>query len=80
MAARITHEDDDVLLVMMHAAEPEAAAELAAIIAKEVRGLKLHHPHSNKERFVTVSANHAVASAKGGPAESQAFLASLLAE
>jgi diguanylate cyclase (GGDEF)-like protein len=80
VAARISHDEDDVLLVMMHAGEPEAAAELAAIIAKEVRGLKLHHPHSNKERFVTVSAKHAVASAKGGPAEAQAFLAELLAE
>ncbi len=78
VAARIQHGDDDILLVMLHAAEPDAAAGLVEIIAKEVRGLKLHHPHSNKERYVTISANFSAVTANGGADQAQAFLADLL--
>lgn len=80
VAARVTTGEEDRLLVLFHASEEQAVADFANVIAREVRGLGLHHPHSRKDRFVTVAATHALRKASGGPGEAQQFLNELLAD
>ncbi|ANO51126.1 diguanylate cyclase domain-containing protein [Woeseia oceani] len=78
VAARLTYDGEEVLLVMLHASDTEAVAAFAEIISTEVRGLRLHHPHSSKERYVTVSSRYSVVAASGGAADAQAFLTDLV--
>lgn len=77
VAARIRN-NDEVLVVLFHASDEDGVQAFAKSIAREVRGLGLHHPHSRKEKFVTVSAQTAVAQAEGGAAKAQAFLSTVL--
>lgn len=79
VAARISN-DDEVLVVLFHVTDTKGVDDFAATIARQVRGLGLHHPHSKKERFVTVSAKTAVTRATGGAANAQDFLTTLLRE
>jgi diguanylate cyclase (GGDEF)-like protein len=46
---------DDRFIVMMGHADEQQAADLARQIAARVRGLAIHHPRSEHDRFVTVS-------------------------
>jgi diguanylate cyclase (GGDEF)-like protein len=78
VAARLSPDGEEVLLIMLHATDTNAVAEFTEMIAAEVRGLRMHHPHSSKERFVTVSSRYSVVAAKGGAADAQAFLTDLL--
>lgn len=78
VAARLTVNGDEVLMVLLHAGEELGVEQFAETITQEVRDLGLHHPHSKQERFVTVSAKSAVIEASGGATDAQAFLESLL--
>lgn len=74
VAARLPAREGDALVVLFHADDEEAVSTFAAGIAKEIRGLGLHHPHSRKDRFVTVSAAVSVRAATGGSAAAAEFL------
>jgi diguanylate cyclase (GGDEF)-like protein len=55
VAAKITHNDVDYLVVLSHASDEDGVREFAQSIAASVRELGLHHPRSRAARFVTVS-------------------------
>jgi diguanylate cyclase (GGDEF)-like protein len=74
VVARLRHDDADVLMVLFHASDEGAIGDFAEGIAREVRGLGLHHPHSKVSRFVTVSYRTAMTTASGGDAEAERFL------
>ena len=78
VATRMTVGDDDVLVVLSHADEADAVEQFAAKIARQIRDLGLHHPHSSTDRFITVSTRTAVTLAQGGPPDAKQFLADLL--
>ncbi len=78
VASRMSSADEEVLVVLSHADDEQAVDQFAARIARQIRDLGLHHPHSSKERFVTVSTRSAVTLARGGPAKAKQFLADLL--
>ena len=77
VAGRLRHDGQDVLIVLFHANEEAAIGAFAQSIAREVRELGLHHPHSKISRFVTVSYRTALTTAKGGDVEAQRFLESV---
>jgi diguanylate cyclase (GGDEF)-like protein len=60
VAARITTEDGELMIVLSHSSEEAGVEEFAARIASAVRELGLHHPRSKASRFVTVSCRTAV--------------------
>ena len=78
VAARLDAGGGDPLVVLFHAEDESSVDEFAEMISQEIRDLGLHHPHSKKERFVTVTPATAVAVASGGPAAAARFLDSLL--
>lgn len=55
VAAKISSDDTDFLVVLSHASDEAGVREFAARIATAVRELGLHHPRSRAARFVTVS-------------------------
>ncbi|MGH8195450.1 MAG: GGDEF domain-containing protein [Woeseiaceae bacterium] len=61
VAARITTDEGELLVVLSHSSEETGVQEFAARIAGAVRELGLHHPRSKTSRFVTVSIRTAVA-------------------
>lgn len=70
VAARISRDDNEFLVVLSHSSEEGGVSEFAAKIAQAVRELGLHHPRSRASRFVTVTFETACAAAKtdaGGP-------------
>ncbi len=77
VAARLDGEGSR-LVVLFHSGDEPAVQGFAEAISQEIRDLGLHHPHSRKERFVTVTPRSAVAVANGGPGEAAKFLESLL--
>ena len=77
VAARISVEKNDYLLVLSHASEEHGVQEFADRISKAVRELGLHHPRSTVSRFVTVSFNVCVRQA-GGEATAREFLDAVL--
>lgn len=79
VAARVRDGDRDVIVVLFHADEEAAVGDFADRIGREVRELKLHHPHSKSSRFVTVSYRSALTTASGGDEKADKFLASTLA-
>jgi len=79
VSGRLSHDGRDVLMVLFHARDEASLIEFGDNIAREVRGLGLHHPHSKTSRFVTVSYRTALATANGGEAEAGRFLDSALA-
>lgn len=74
VAARLRHDDRDVMMVLFHANEEGSIDEFAESIAREVRELGLHHPHSKRSRFVTVSFRTALMTASGGDEQAGRFL------
>jgi diguanylate cyclase (GGDEF)-like protein len=71
VAARV---EDDKLIVLSHSSEESGVLEFAERIAAAVRELGLHHPRSEKERFVTVSCCVRVAQPDSTEGDAQAFL------
>lgn len=55
VAAKISSNDTDYLVVLSHASDEAGVREFAAKIATAIRELGLHHPRSRAARFVTVS-------------------------
>ena len=80
VCGRLSHDGRDVMMVLFHASDEASLTEFGDNIAREVRGLGLHHPHSKTSRFVTVSYKTALATAHGGEPEAERFLNSALAD
>ncbi len=78
VAARLGDDGGQTLVVLFHAGEETGVEDFAASICRQIRELGLHHPHSSRERFVTVSAKTAVVEASGGPSAAADCLAELL--
>ncbi|MDZ7768542.1 MAG: diguanylate cyclase [Woeseiaceae bacterium] len=74
VCGRLPHDGQDVMMVLFHASDEASLTEFGDNIAREVRGLGLHHPHSKTSRFVTVSYKTALATAHGGEPEAERFL------
>jgi diguanylate cyclase (GGDEF)-like protein len=55
VAARVSGEHGDRLVVLSHSSDEPGVREFAFRIASSVRELGLHHPRSKAARFVTVS-------------------------
>lgn len=55
VAAKIKCNQGDKLVVLSHSADELRVCEFASRIATSVRELGLHHPRSNRGRFVTLS-------------------------
>lgn len=55
VAARLEGDNGGKMVVLSHGSNEEGVYEFANRIAEAVRGLRLHHPRSRVERFVTVS-------------------------
>lgn len=79
VATRLNDGDDDVLLVLCQADEQEALEKFAKGIARQIRELGLHHPHSAKDRFITVSTRAVITAASGGAAEARQFVTEVIA-
>lgn len=80
VAARVSRDDGEHLLVLSHASDKAGVDEFATRIANAVRELGLHHPHSRTARFVTVSWRTILLQADGAVAESgERYLDRLLA-
>ncbi|MEX0707576.1 MAG: diguanylate cyclase [Woeseia sp.] len=80
VCGRLPNDGKDVMMVLFHASDEASLTEFGDNIAREVRGLGLHHPHSKTSRFVTVSYKTALATAHGGEPEAERFLNSALAD
>jgi diguanylate cyclase (GGDEF)-like protein len=55
VAARVSSENGDRLVVLSHSSDEDGVREFASRIAGSVRELALHHPRSKAAKFVTVS-------------------------
>ena len=78
VAARISRDGEEYLVVLSHSSEEAGVAEFAARIAVAVRELGLHHPRSRAGRFVTVSHEIALPEASSEPAGWELVLDALL--
>lgn len=78
VATRLGEGEDEVLVVLCQADDQQALDRFARSIAGQVRDLGLHHPHSKKERFITVSTQTAISEASGDVDAAQAFLQTVL--
>jgi diguanylate cyclase (GGDEF)-like protein len=78
VATRLIDGEDEVLVVLCQADDQQALDRFARSIAGQVRDLGLHHPHSKKERFITVSTQSAITAASGDVAAANSFLKSVL--
>jgi diguanylate cyclase (GGDEF)-like protein len=79
VAARITTERGEFLVVLSHASEKSGLEVFATRIAVAVRDLGLHHPRSKSSRFVTVSAQSALVQAGEDGVGAERFLEQVLA-
>ena len=79
VAARITTERGEFLVVLSHASDKSGLEAFATRIAVAVRDLGLHHPRSKSSRFVTVSAQSALVQAGEDGAGADRFLEQVLA-
>lgn len=75
VAARIEREK---FIVLSHASGEDGIDEFADRIAAAVRELKLHHPRSEVDRFVTVNHRSAVSQAGIGDLDAAGFLQQVL--
>ena len=75
VAAKITSDGTDYLVVLSHGSDADGVRDFAAKIAASVRELGLHHPRSRAARFVTVSWYVAVKEASRGQSTAAEFLA-----
>lgn len=80
VAARITTDEGELMVVLSHSSEEAGVQEFAARIASAVRELGLHHPRSKTSRFVTVSVRTAVAEACREDMRAERFLEQLLGD
>lgn len=78
VAARISRDEQEYLVVLSHASADAGVHEFAGRIAIAVRELGLHHPRSRSSRFVTVSFEVALAEANADASRPEAFLDRLL--
>lgn len=78
VAARISREEREHLVVLSHASDEAGVHDFAGRIAIAVRELGLHHPRSRASRFVTVSFEIALARATAGGPGAEGFLDRLL--
>ena len=78
VAARISRDEREYLVVLSHASQDAGVHEFAGRIAIAVRDLGLHHPRSRASRFVTVSFEVELAEANTDATGPQAFLDGLL--
>lgn len=77
VAARISRDEREYLVVLSHASDEAGVNDFARRIAIAVRDLGLHHPRSGASRFVTVSHRIALAEANAR-AGADEFLESVL--
>jgi PleD family two-component response regulator len=78
VAARITTERGEFLVVLSHASDKSGLEAFATRIALAVRDLGLHHPRSKSSRFVTVSAQSALVQAGEDSVGADRFLEQVL--
>jgi diguanylate cyclase (GGDEF)-like protein len=74
VAARITTDECETLVVLSHASDEAGVMEFAERIGGAVRELGLHHPRSKSGRFVTVSHRAAVVQVERSDQEPGDFL------
>lgn len=78
VAARVSGEKGDRLVVLSHSSDEAGVLVFASRIATSVRELGLHHPRSKSERFVTVSYQAIVKEAGADGTSATDFLDSVL--
>jgi diguanylate cyclase (GGDEF)-like protein len=78
VAARVTTDDGEALVVLAHASHEAGVLEFADRISGAVRELGLHHPRSKTARFVTVSHRASVVQVDQSDQQSGDFLDSVL--
>jgi diguanylate cyclase (GGDEF)-like protein len=74
VAARVTTDDGEALVVLSHASHEAGVLEFADRISAAVRELGLHHPRSKTARFVTVSHRASVVQVDQSDQQSGDFL------
>jgi len=78
VAARITTDDGEILVVLSHASDEGGVLEFADRISGAVRELGLHHPRSKTARFVTVSHRASVVQVDQSDQQAGNFLESVV--
>jgi diguanylate cyclase (GGDEF)-like protein len=78
VAARITTDDGETLVVLSHASDEAGVLAFADRISSAVRELGLHHPRSKAARFVTVSHRASVVQVDQSKQQSGGFLDSVV--
>lgn len=78
VAARISGDSHEQLLVLSHSSEQAGVDDFANRIAKAVRELGLHHPRSRRAKFVTVTARTALVTPDGSTDGIDRFLAAVI--
>ena len=78
VAARITLDEREIIVVLSHASEESGVREFAERITAAVRELGLHHPRSKSGRFVTVSQQTSVVQVGQSSLTADKFLAGVL--
>ncbi len=78
VAARVTSDGEDKLIVLSHSSDENGVREFAFNIANSVRELGLHHPRSTVARFVTVSYQMIVKEADVEKLSAEEFLNAVL--
>jgi diguanylate cyclase (GGDEF)-like protein len=78
VAARISGDSHEQLLVLSHSSEQAGVDDFANRIAKAVRELGLHHPRSRRAKFVTVTARTALVTPDGSTDGIDRFLAEVI--
>ncbi len=68
--------DDTSFVVLSHASDVDGIEQFARSIASAVRDLKVHHPRSTEDKYVTVHYN-VIATEAGGQGTADEFLARL---
>lgn len=74
VATRLGDGEDDVLVVLCQADDQDALNKFSLGIARQIRDLGLHHPHSAKDRFVTVSTKAVITKASGNIEAARKFV------
>jgi len=78
VAAHITTDDGEYIVVLSHASAEPGVVEFAERIATAVRELGLHHPRSKAGRFVTVTHRASVVQVDRSALKAATFLEKLL--
>lgn len=78
VAARVSGENGDRLVVLSHSSDEAGVRDFADRIASSVRELGLHHPRSKAARFVTVSYQFTVKEVGADQTNAADFLKSVL--